>query len=134
MQREFKENLRYIAEKRREARAETAAKREAKLRDKITKTLALDGDARTLPTRMTLASFAKFREQARSKSAIVKEVKLNINCLKMFYGHKHRDLIAYSAAGVLSLSSFTILYSQHCIMSRRQHRNDFFSRQYHRTV
>ena len=102
MQREFKKNLQYIAKKRREVQAETAAKRETRLRDKITKTLALDADARTLATRMTLPSFAKFREQSRSKSAIVKEIKLNINCLKAFYAHKHKDLIAYSAAGVLS--------------------------------
>ena len=114
MQREFKKNLQYIAKKRREVQAETAAKRETRLRDKITKTLALDADARTLATRMTLPSFAKFREQSRSKSAIVKEIKLNINCLKAFYAHKHKDLIAYSAAGVLSTCLRTaISYMMH---------------------
>ena len=103
MQKEFKKNLKYIATKRRQVKAETAAKREIRLCDKIIKTLALDGDARTLPTRMTLPSFANFQQQARSKSAVVKELKLNMNCLKTFYSHKHRDLIAYSTAGVFSV-------------------------------
>ena len=101
MQREFKSNLREIAKKRREKRATDAAKREDRLRDKVTKALALDGEARTLPSRMTIESFKTFLAQSKSNNATVKEIKLNITCLKTFYGHKQKDLIAYSAAGLL---------------------------------
>ena len=141
MQREFKKNLKYIAKKRRESQAEIAAKRDTRLRDKITKTLALDGDARTLPERMTLPSFAEFRLQARSKAAIVREVKLNINCLKAFYGHKHKDLIAYSSAGVMSLTHpvthmhMNCMMYSHVTMSRHTNiRNKVFARQYYWTI
>ena len=63
----------------------------------MTKALAMN---RTLPTHMTEKSFIKeFCTQSRSKSSIVKEINLNISCLKTFYGHKQKDLLAYSSAG-----------------------------------
>lgn len=100
MQREFKENLREIAKKRREKQVTAAAKREERLRDKVTKALALDAEGRTLPSRMTAESFKTFLTQSKSSNSTVKEIKLNITCLKTFYGHKQKDLIAYSAAGL----------------------------------
>ena len=99
MQREFKKNLKEIAKKRREVRDEEAAKRELRLRTKVTKALALDSEARTLPSRMTQASFDEFRSQSRSDTTTVKEIKLNVSCLKTFYGHKQKNLLTYSAAG-----------------------------------
>lgn len=99
MQREFKKNLSEIATKRRESQVNVATKREERLRSKITKALALDSDARTLPQRLTDDEFKAFRKHARSNAAVVKEIKLNVSCLKTFYGHKQKDLIAYSVAG-----------------------------------
>ena len=99
MQQEFKKNLAEIAKKRRESQADTAARREDRLHSKVTKALAMDAEARSLPTRMTEKSFKEFCTQSRSKSSIVKEIKFNVSCLKTFYGHKQKDLLAYSSAG-----------------------------------
>ena len=100
MARDSRQSIVDIAEARRVSMKDVAAKRLERLKTKITKTLALDSDARQIHSRMTVKAFDEFEKNSKSTASTVKEIKLNIMCLKTFYNFKQKDLIAYSAARI----------------------------------
>ena len=100
MARDSRQSLVDIAEARRVSMKDAADKRLERLKVKITKTLALDSEDRQIHSRMTVKSFDEFERNSKSTASTVKEIKLNIMCLKTFYNFKQKDLIAYSAARV----------------------------------